>query len=100
MPPREVKPVEISVVRTQLINKVPAGRPVTKNRTVMIRPFVTTPACVSCRFARLIALPAYENVRVEVEVSSPCYVEEIREVGNEVVQLAKQILEEELSKID
>ena len=46
----------------------------TKQEKINIRPFVTDTARVGVKLGRLISLCNYENVKVEIFISSPAYV--------------------------
>ena len=73
---------------------------VTEDREYMeIRPFVTVPARIGVKCGRTINLGNYESARVDVSVEIPCYVEEVKRVYQEVLEMAETRLCEEVSKI-
>lgn len=86
--------VTISVSKTTL------GNVKTKAQKISIRPFVTDTAKVGVKVGRLISLGNYENVKVEIFISSPAYVEEIVDVFKQVKTLASDLLDAEVDEIE
>lgn len=71
----------------------------TKQEKINIRPFVTDTARVGVKLGRLISLGNYENVKVEIFISSPAYVEEMISVFKQVKTLASELLDAEVEEI-
>jgi hypothetical protein len=73
----------------------PNGKPAdVKETKIAIRPFVTNPANVSVKLGATIPTEAYANVRMDVMISCPCYVEEIVPVFNELKALVETLAEQ------
>lgn len=70
----------------------PGGDPVTE-RTLEIKPFVTSPASVTAGFGLTIPLAAYASGRVYVQVTLPCYKEEL----DATLLVAKGMVEREVT---
>ena len=85
---------QISVSRTMLNTS-----PKTKQEKIIIRPFITSTATVGASLARTINLGNFENLKVSIFISAPCYVEEIVDVYNQVKAMAEDLLGEEVGKI-
>lgn len=83
----------ISVSRTQL------GQEKSSDEKIQIRPFVTDTATVSIKFGATIPTEQYANIRVDVMVAVPCYVEEIGEVYEQTRTLVDNRMQEELSRL-
>lgn len=71
----------------------------TKQEKINIRPFVTDTARVGVKLGRLISLGNYENIKVEIFISSPAYVEEMISVFKQVKTLASELLDAEVEEI-
>jgi hypothetical protein len=81
------------------VSRTVLGQTTSSTEKIKVRPFVTTPAHVSCKFGATIPTGDYASVRVDVMVSSPCYVEEIREVFEEVRDLCDELVEKESARL-
>jgi len=71
----------------------------TTQKKIPIRPFVTPTATVGVKFGATIPTADYANVKVDVFVSVPCYVEEIVDVFNQVRSLANELMTQEVERI-
>lgn len=85
--------VTISVSKTVL------GHTKTKQEKIQIRPFVTDTARVGMKIGRLLSLGNYENIRIEIFISSPSYIEEIVDVYKQVKVMATDLLDKEVAEI-
>ena len=82
----------LTVSRT-VLNK--EGQKATK---IKVRPFVTQPASVSVKYGQTIPTVPYGNVRVDVMLTCPAYVEEILEVYKEVRDMVDKLMDEEAAR--
>jgi hypothetical protein len=64
--------------------------------TIEVRRFLTEPARVTVRGGVTKALDKYEFLRVDVEITTPCYVEEIDACFDETAELVATKLDEEV----
>lgn len=72
----------------------------TKVKKIKIRPYSTDTAKIAVKFGATIAKPNYENVKVDVMISCPAYVEEIKEVFNQIRDLADELIDNEIKRIN
>ncbi len=86
--------VTVSVSKTYL------GNTKTSQEKINIRPFVTQTARVGVKLGRLKSLGNYENVKFEVFISSPAYVEEIVDVYKQVKDMAINLIDAEMAELD
>jgi hypothetical protein len=63
-----------------------------------VHKFVTEPARVRRAYGVTINLGNYESARVDVDITLPCYAEEVRDADELVMQLCEERLEEEVAK--
>jgi hypothetical protein len=70
-----------------------------KKEKIRIRPFVTPTSTVAVKYGRTINIGNYENVKVEVFVAAPCYMEEIVDVYNQVRDLCAEFIEKEIDDL-
>lgn len=67
---------------------------------IKVRPFLCQPAYVSIKMGETIPLiQTYASRRIDVNVSHPCYKEELPKVLSRVVEIAKDFLSEEIAKM-
>lgn len=67
---------------------------------IKVRPFLCQPAYVSIKTGETIPLvQSYAGRRIDVNISHPCYKEEIIDILKDVADLANSILEEEAAKV-
>lgn len=86
--------VTISVSKTVL------GTAKTTQEKINIRPFVTTTARVGVKLGRVKSLGNYENIKFEVFISAPAYVEEIVDVYKQVKEMAVSLIDQEMSELE
>lgn len=71
--------------------------------TINVHKFETTPAQVGVNLKRTINLAqfnlAYESATVGINISIPCYKEEVLSVYKEVSKTARKVLEYEVNKL-
>jgi len=65
-----------------------------------VKTFVTSPATVGVKLGRTINLGNFEYARIDVDVSVPCYVEEIAEVYAKTMQIAEFMIQEKVKEIN
>lgn len=82
-----------------LVTRTYLEQTVAKREKIKIRPFVTNPAHVSVKFGATIPVADFQFARVDVSVSVPCYVEEIREAFVQVRDLVDSLIEEETERL-
>jgi hypothetical protein len=81
------------------VSKTYLGQITTKQEKIKVRPFVTDTAKVGIKVGRLLSLGNYENIRIEIFISSPAYVEEIVDVYKQVKNLATDLLDSEVAEL-
>jgi len=89
----ESKEAQISVSKTYL------GKTKVKQDKILIRPFVTSTSTVGVKLGRTINMGNYENIKLEVFVSSPCYIEEIVDVYNQIKTLTEELITKEIERL-
>lgn len=70
-----------------------------EQRTIDVRPFITTPATVTVKRGQTINLGNYESARLDVAIQMPCYREEILPVYRTLMAEVDKILAEEVTKL-
>jgi hypothetical protein len=80
------------------VSKTLLGEETVQENKFRVREFVTDPAVVSVKAGFTCNLGNYESARIDVMVSSPCYVEEVDEMFLQVkewvdTRLAKEVKE-------
>ncbi len=70
-----------------------------KRKRLQIRPFVTNPAVVSVKLGATIPTGDFSSVRVDVMISSPCYVEEVEKMFIRVRNLVDELLQQEVERL-
>lgn len=81
------------------VSKTVLGWPKTVQEKIKIRPFVTDTARVGVKLGRLINIGNYENLKIEVFMSCPCYAEEMLDVYNMVKETVAGTLDKEVLEI-
>ena len=77
------------------------GKQTAEPRIIKIRPFVTTPARVSVHAKRHVPLgPNEGNITVAIDLSIPCYVEEIGSVYKQIDELVDKIMQRKLQNMN
>ena len=71
----------------------------TLKKKIKIRPFVTATATVGVKYGATVNTGNYENVKVDVFISAPAYVEEIVSVFNQCCALGDKLMARETDKI-
>ena len=82
------------------VSKTVLGKFSQEIKRIKIRPFVTNPAHVSCKFGTTIPAGDYRSIKVDVMISCPCYKEEIVDVYLQVRDLADRLIEKEVERIN
>lgn len=96
----QIPPVEESISEEAYleVTQTIIGKQTIEPKIIKIRPFVTTPARVSVHAKRHIPLgPNEGNITVAVDLSVPCYVEEIGSVYKQTSELIDKIMERKLN---
>ncbi len=75
------------------------GKPKSSSEKIKIRPFVTETASIGLKYGATIPTVDYGNVRVDVFVNCPCYVEEFGKVYKQVHELTDKIMEREVDHL-
>lgn len=68
-------------------------------KKIDIRPFVTDTANMSIKFGATIPTADYANIRVDVMISVPCYVEEMLSVFEQARDMADDLLDKEVERL-
>lgn len=71
----------------------------TKSKKIKVRPFVTTPAQVKVKLGTWFPTGDMQGAKIDVEITVPCYVEEIKNVYYQTLDLADELLDEEVTRI-
>lgn len=96
----QIAPVEESISEEAYleVTQTIVGKQTVEPKIIKIRPFVTTPARVSVHAKRHVPLgPNEGNITVAVDLSVPCYTEEIGSVYKQTTELVDKIMERKLS---
>lgn len=94
-----MKKEELKVTKeegTITVSKTLLDHTVQKQEKIEIRPFITSTATVGVNISRTINLGNYENLRLGLLVSVPCYKEEIVDVFKQTLAVAERLMDEEL----
>jgi len=76
------------------------GKQTFEPKIIKIRPFVTTPARVSIHAKRHVPLgPNEGNITVAIDLSIPCYVDEIGSVYRQTSELVDKLMEKKLTNM-
>lgn len=89
----EQKEATIQVTKTIL------GKTKTKSEKIKVRVFATDTMTVGLKVGACISMGGYDNVKVEVFISCPCYIEEANSVFKQVESWVGRKLNEEVVKI-
>jgi len=90
----------IIISRTTFVSGKEVGSDL-ETRKIAIRPFICQPAYVSAKVGETVPLTQpYASKRFDINVSIPCYKEEILDMLREVTDFTKEFLEDELCKIE
>jgi hypothetical protein len=80
------------------VTQTVVGKQTQEPKIIKIRPFVTTPARVTVHAKRHIPLgPNEGNITVAIDLSIPCYTEEIGSVYKQTSDLVDKIMERKLT---
>ncbi len=70
-----------------------------EEEALRVHKFVTTPAQVTARYGLTLNLGNYESARVDVEVTVPCYVEEIEEAYAEAITFVEEKIRQDVDEL-
>uniref|UniRef100_A0A6M3M145 Uncharacterized protein n=1 Tax=viral metagenome TaxID=1070528 RepID=A0A6M3M145_9ZZZZ len=84
------KEAELTVSRTVLKQTQPL-----KTKRMKIRPFVTQPAMVTVKYGVTVGLPNFGSARADIQLTVPCYKEEMLEVYKETREIVDKLIEKE-----
>jgi hypothetical protein len=84
---------------TILVTRTVLGTPTVKEEKIPIRPFVTDTMMVGVKVGRTINIGNYENIKVDVLISCPCYKEEVRQVYLQISEMAKDLIVNEIEEL-
>ena len=99
----QIAPVEESISEEAYleVTQTIVGKQTAEPRIIKIRPFVTTPARVSVHAKRHVPLgPNEGNITVAIDLSIPCYVEEIGSVYKQIDELVDKIMQRKLQNMN
>jgi hypothetical protein len=99
----QIPPVEESISEEAYleVTQTIVGKQTIEPKIIKVRPFVTTPARVSIHAKRHIPLgPNEGNITVAVDLSAPCYVEEIGSVYKQIDELVDKIMQRKLQSMN
>jgi len=85
---------------TVTVSKTILKQTTQKQEKIEIRPFVTDTATISVQLSRTLNLGNFENVKLGVLIAVPCYVEELVDVFHKTVEITKELMDEQLEKLD
>ena len=85
---------------TVTVSKTVLKQTTQKQEKIEIRPFVTDTADISVQLSRTLNLGNMESVKFGIIITTPCYREEMVEVFHKAVDLTKELLDEELAKLE
>lgn len=83
---------------TMEVTKTVLGKTTTKTKKMKVRIFMTDPMYVGLKKGATINMGNYSNVKVEVFINVPCYIEEANEVFKQVASWTDKKLTEEVDK--
>jgi hypothetical protein len=84
---------------TMQVTKTILGKTKTKSEKMKVRLFATDTMQVGLKMGACISMGGYDNIKVEVFASVPCYVEEANSVFKQVEGWVGKKLDEEVIKI-
>jgi len=84
---------EIRVTRTLL------KKPTTTVEKIKIRPFVTAPASVGFNLGFWMPTGDMRGAKAEVQITMPCYKEEVMAMFNQVREMADELVEAEYERL-
>ena len=99
----QISPVEESISEEGYleVTQTIVGKQTTEPKIIKIRPFVTTPARVSIHAKRHVPLgPNEGNITVAIDISIPCYKEEIGLVYKQTDELVDKIMQRKLQNMN
>jgi hypothetical protein len=99
----QIPPVEENISEEAYleVTQTIIGKQSIEPKIIKIRPFVTTPARVSIHAKRHIPLgPNEGNITVAIDLSVPCYVEEIGSVYKQIDELVDKIMQRKLQNMN
>lgn len=91
---------KILVTRTVVDNLGKGQKQTEKVERISIRPFATNPAHVSVKKGITANLENYESCRIDVMITVPCYIEEIRDVFEQTNALVEELVGDEARRIE
>lgn len=68
-------------------------------KKIDIRPFVTSPAHVSVKMGATIPTADFANVRLDIMLTVPCYVEEMVDVYKQTREMVEDLITREVDEI-
>jgi hypothetical protein len=90
--------VRVEVSRTRVKTR---GKNVdaSESKSLMVRPFVVTPALVTIKLGVTLNQGNYESLRADASISCPCYVEEISDMHLELYDVVRKQLDYAINKM-
>lgn len=85
-------------VRLKVTKQYPGGEE-DHEKTLLVKTFVAPPATVSVRYGRTINLGDFEFARIDMELTLPCYTEEITPAFIYAGNVVKELLSAEVGAI-
>lgn len=85
---------------TIIVTNTALDKEKTITKKIKIRPFVTSTAKVSVKFGSTISDNNYGSIRIDVMITCPAYVEEIRDVYKQVRDLADELIDGEIKRVN
>jgi hypothetical protein len=71
-----------------------------RRETIKVYPFETSPMYISLKVGRTIPQPYGHYAKTEVTISMPCYVEELKDVYEEIKNKVHELLDEQITLIE
>jgi len=87
------------IVTTTLLDRKAGEQQKSRQKKIKIRPFLTETATVSVKYGATIPTEPYANVRVDVMVTCPCYVEEVEDVWKQVRKMVDRMTDAEVARL-
>jgi hypothetical protein len=71
------------------------GKEEWKSKKIRVKKFVTEPAQIHVQKGETIPVEPYRSIRIDIGITCPCYVEEVKEVYKDITVVVNTLFEKE-----
>ena len=82
------------------VTKTYRGSEEDHENTLVVKTFVSHPATVTVKYGRTINLGDYESARIDMQLSLPCYIEEVTSAFSYADNMVKELLTQEVGALN